>query len=665
MKSKQRKKIIKSFAVFACAFSIMGNSVFAAQKFSDVPTTHWAYDAIVRVAEKGIMVGGTTGEYKPNNPLDKFVTARILAVSAGYKYTGLTGEEEKSYNSAYDKNKSIFEIYKKAFTKWNSATDKEIAYLMEKGIITEQDLGQFVVKDDSGKESLRALSRQEAAVFISRLMGKTGEASMFTPSNLFADDSKINPSAKPYVYYLRSIGILSGDTNNMFTPNGAVTRATMAIMLDKALNLSGGAGSSQSAGTNTAINQQLPSSAGTVQAETIIGTIEKIHIGIHALQLKYTSGEVKLIKLDNTANILIDGQRGTINDLKENMTFTGIVKNGIVTEISAQSVKTPVQNETIPVSPGTSAVQQTIVGIVKEVNNSSTPKTIAIEIKLINPGGGIITQKENYTLDNGAAVTKGGKAYDFSSVSVNDIITAKVYGNKIASMDIEEKNREFTGVVLDKKTDDTLGKQYYEIEDNNGNIHELIADSSSYLSRKGTGKVKFKEVRIGDSVEITAEYSTIKELYAYGSKSTKEGTVKEIHMLQNDLSYIVLQDSNGKTQKYNIISGDFERYNIRINDAVELYLDSKEIEDIAVSNAKSTGYYVGYIEEVGNKYVYVKPVLSSTNTIRASIDGNTLIIDGSNGSSVKTSKLYRNMKVYIKYVNTKSDLAKSIIILEN
>ena len=254
--------------------SLYSSSVFA-MNFKDVPQIFWAYQYINDVAEKGFITADAAGYFKPNDNINKFDTAKILAKVAGYKYTDLTDDDKSFYNDAYDKYKSLLTSYAKKYTKWSSISDREIAFLLQKNIFTESDLDKFIVKE--GKtEKLRALSKEEAAMYLTKLLGD-----LVVPNQMygftFADDSSIAADYKPYVYCLYKSGIITGDDKNKFSPKTAVTKTTLSVMLSKTLKF---------------IEDNK-----VQKVDTISGTIDKVYSGIGAVQIISESGSKNVYKV--------------------------------------------------------------------------------------------------------------------------------------------------------------------------------------------------------------------------------------------------------------------------------------------------------------------------------------------------------------------------------
>jgi len=74
---------MKRFTLFVLAVLLFSSATVMAAPFSDVPAAHWAFDAINKLADKGIVQGFPDGKFKGNKGLTRFdlamVTAKMLA----------------------------------------------------------------------------------------------------------------------------------------------------------------------------------------------------------------------------------------------------------------------------------------------------------------------------------------------------------------------------------------------------------------------------------------------------------------------------------------------------------------------------------------------------------------------------------------------------------
>ncbi|HEX4835844.1 MAG TPA: S-layer homology domain-containing protein, partial [bacterium] len=62
----------------ALAFILVAPAAFA-QPFADVPTNHWAYDAIAELAAKGIVEGYPDGTFKGDRAMTRYEMAMVVA----------------------------------------------------------------------------------------------------------------------------------------------------------------------------------------------------------------------------------------------------------------------------------------------------------------------------------------------------------------------------------------------------------------------------------------------------------------------------------------------------------------------------------------------------------------------------------------------------------
>ncbi len=547
---------ILTFTLILVALSI--TTVFAAPTYKDVTSSHWAYSAIVSMADKQYMVGDAAGNFRPDALLDKFETCKILSRIAGYKYTGATEEEQTYYNRAYEKNKAFINKYASLYTRWNSAADKEIAFLLEQEILTAEDLNQFVVKDQSDSERLRALSKEEAAVFIIRLIKKKTEALNFNSSFKFKDDSAMNLIYKPYIYYLKELNIVTGDNNNNYNPRSAVTRAMFAVMLDKSLKY-----------YVKPSTKPVEKPNDLIKLQTISGTIDNIYPQLKGIQIVTPDGEKKIYKLSSMVSVYIDNFLKTVDDLQEGMDIIGIVISDEITDIKAQT-----KAAQKPIEP------QTFEGYVVSTDKDGDVNTITIELRNLNPRGEIISQNRTYSLKADTEIKRGKNNVEFSTITSREIVTATVVGDEAVSLILEERDLEIkNGIVLDKRLDEET--PVFVVKNPEGKEFELQFMPESIATRFGVITTDLNQIRIGDLVNIKANYNQIVTIYAQGSLTTIEGTVEEI-FISKERSYIRLAMANNVVKKYEILSKNVDIYSLRLGAKVSVKLQSQEVESVKV-----------------------------------------------------------------------------------
>lgn len=683
----KKGRFIRAAAVSLAAAISVPSAAFAAE-FKDVPKTFWAYNAIEEITSQGLMVGDFSGNFNPDSYIDKFDTSRILAKVLGYNYGSATQQDNEYYENLYQEKKSFIDQYAKAFTKWNSSSDREIAFLLDKGVLKNEDLNQFVIRSTEGKEQLRALSREEFAVFLVRMMGKTDEAAKYQITDKFSDDASINSAKRQSVYYLKSLGIISGTTDNKFNPNGAVTRADFCVLLNNTLKYMG-----KTISADTTASSSAGDSGSVVNnIETVSGSLDKYFPSLNVIQLSVGTTQ-KLYKVTSGAAVKIDGFNGSLSELKEGMTITALLNNSEVVQIDASS-SLPQTTETIqPVQP-TQTVQaaespqqietQTqsasasgsitatiseddltmIVGSVESVNESS----ITLSYRMVNSRDEINTQSKTYTFADNAVLTRNSSAITAADISTDDIASAKILGSKVYYLDVEGGS-----LVLNNGT---LVKKYYNssknmpalvIETNDGKSYELYVTEDSKIARNTEDETPWNDLKVGDKVSFRTNLNKIESLEATGESRSLEGYVTSVRM-ESDGSYIgVSENENGTDAKlYPVDINSVDLYSVRVGDKVKMYLESDEVSTVNVRKSGGSNTVTGYVTSVKSTYILIEAYEdASSSRKKIKVDSDTAVLSSVTGKKIKVSALDEDMKVYVVLDDDDSSLAKTITVLSN
>ena len=528
-------------------------TVAASPRFPDVPTDHWAYTAINNVSDRGFMVANTLGEFGPGDFLSKFDTARILASVVGFRPIGQSPEEAAFINAAYANNSALLQEMANTYTRWNSTVNREIAYLLELGILTSADLRNFVIINNE-QEQLRALSRQEAARFLVRVAGLSDDAARGSYAQLFNDDGAIDPALRHYVYFLRAAGVIGGDDLGNFRPNGAVDRATFAVLLDRTMAVSVAQGP---------------------QIEMVSGSIAVIFNQLRAIQIQTDTGS-PVRRVSPAASITINGEPGSFEALSAGMSLTGTLENNVLialTTTGEREAPLPAPEPPTPAPPAyepPAAIYNTLRGVLTDFDDN----TITIEINFISPTNIIYTEELTFVL-NQTAVFLGNDSVSISALEAGDIVTLTISGDRVREIRAVERDRTFIGVLRDRIINPDFDTITYAIY-YNGQVSQFNIPAFAVLEREGRGVVLPHQIRIGDRVEVVANQVDIIRLFAFSQISSVDGTVIETSFRQHLSSVTV--NVNGVNQTYYITGTIDGMHDLVVGQRVRLRLDSMEIE---------------------------------------------------------------------------------------
>ena len=181
-------------------------------KFDDCADITWALNAIEKLAGKGIIGGIGNGKYAPKS--------NVTHVEALAMVMRLTGDAKE----AEGMGKKVHPFYQGILPNWGYGY---IFMAIEKGILLPEELKDFNPNQPA--------KRHEIAKYIIRAMGETEEALEHMDEKLdFKDSSAVPDKSVGYVYLVSELKIMIGNEKNMFKPMDPVTRAEMAVLLDRA-----------------------------------------------------------------------------------------------------------------------------------------------------------------------------------------------------------------------------------------------------------------------------------------------------------------------------------------------------------------------------------------------------------------------------------------------
>lgn len=182
--------------------------VSLAAGYGDVPRTHWAYADIMSMQERGL-IQGSGGRFRPNESISKQAFLSMVCRTAG-----LDDRELQSGGN------------------W---ADPAVAYAVYQGWCDEEEITATNRKEP--------VSRELAAKLLVNALFQE-ELGRQTPPD-FRDAAQISRDRLPYVQTAAALGLLKGYEDDHFDPQGSLTRAAAAALLNRVLRLREAAASPQ------------------------------------------------------------------------------------------------------------------------------------------------------------------------------------------------------------------------------------------------------------------------------------------------------------------------------------------------------------------------------------------------------------------------------------
>ena len=191
-------------------FSLYGIGYKAPATFSDIKD-HWAEDDIQFVAARGLLNGTGNNQFSPDGAMTRgmFVTAlgRLAGIDpAGCQSGTFTDVKADAYYAPY------------------------VEWANQNNIVNGTGDGQFSPDQSITRE-------QMAAILVNYAKATGFTLPKVHEENTFADSADISTWAKDAVKSTQMAGVLVGKGNNHFDPQGTATRAEVAAMLRRFLEL--------------------------------------------------------------------------------------------------------------------------------------------------------------------------------------------------------------------------------------------------------------------------------------------------------------------------------------------------------------------------------------------------------------------------------------------
>lgn len=181
--------------------------------FDDIDSVPWAEDAIVTLAEKGIINGKGDNKFCPNDYItrEEFVTLVAKAFLSDYSVS------EISFADVND-------------NEWYTENIKKVCAA---GVVKGVSDNVFGLGENILRQDICTMLYRTAEVIGSDLETESDVTA-------FADDALISDYAKAAVYALKNKNVVNGVDETNFAPLDLATRAEAAKMLYKMLDLRGG-----------------------------------------------------------------------------------------------------------------------------------------------------------------------------------------------------------------------------------------------------------------------------------------------------------------------------------------------------------------------------------------------------------------------------------------
>lgn len=433
--------------------------------FSDVDETlDWARMSIDKMFAKGIFTGYPGDIFKPRSSI-----TNLEAIITALRIMG--------WEQEVDDVKTIPSSVKKLNVSWSRGY-YYIALAVEKGLIEPDELKGF--------NPNAAAKRYEVARLVVRALDKEDEAQDHMKDKLSFKDAKAIPKdAVGYVYVITDMGLMQGDNKGLFKPQDPITRAEMAVLVNRL--------------------------DGTLEPEDknkLAGTVEDIDEEDLTITIKNSYGEKTYDIIDNVP-VYIDEKYRDLEDLDEGDRVE-LVLNSDGDVVFIQVLEEDVEQEPVTVS---------AKGFVTDVDEDD--ETVSLFTYIDDEDEGFVgVLKENNV---------EGWHYELSTVYGTYVLTGDTDGlEDYVGKQIVVEGTLKIGASIYMSGDLIDVENFYPVK--TASVATFNVDDDTEITIDGESE-KLSDIEVGDFARIKAEDETASEIEAYSFRERiqdQEGETDEI-----------------------------------------------------------------------------------------------------------------------------------------
>jgi len=510
--------------------------VFAANTFSDVTKSNefsWAYEYVENMSSLGLIKGYEDGTFKPSKQVSRMDAFALFA-----RLMGSNNELNAEFlESAKEQYKDILASYALSYV------EGDVAYLMARGVLTQDELNTYF----QGNKKTEPMPRSEAVVLITKAMLSEQTAKNEVLVDLdFTDVAQIPKAAKQYVYFVSQKGIIKGMADGSFSPNTAVTRAEIAVMLSKTCDI---------------VNYSFD-----------LVTIVSIDETSRNIKIKDQDGEKFTIGYTDDARFYVGGELTVPSKVKAGKTavLTYIVEDDEPKLAFLDTVEEKIE------------VEETKAVIFKSYQTKGNTMFVnCIDVAL--------DTTDAYPCDSDVSVLIDGAESNINKLKDGDYVTIGLNDDTIVQISAMQKNTTIEAVI---EQISTLGTITISSDEEEFNGITLSVDKDAIFNKNGDSS-NFAALGRGDKVKLTLEYGIVTRVVSTSATKTVTGTLTS-YTIAGTPTITITKD--GATNTYDVSPSatvkigteDAKLSDFAIGANLTLTVESDVVKKISAADSTST-----------------------------------------------------------------------------
>ncbi len=200
-----KRKLVALISAILLFPGVISATAYSSQDFTDVPSTFWAYEPIMEMADAGIINGTGEGVFSPSLTVS---AAQFLTLVGRVAFPEIETDPGESWYGPY--------VAAAQNAGWLNGTSIDPSNPTEGGV-----------------------TRYDMAVVLSKAGEKLGSVAGTINIGEIKDYDQVPENYKPFVKTVYGQGLIKGDANGNFSGANTMTRAEVAMVIWRLLKLAG------------------------------------------------------------------------------------------------------------------------------------------------------------------------------------------------------------------------------------------------------------------------------------------------------------------------------------------------------------------------------------------------------------------------------------------
>ena len=601
---KKFKRIIASLLCVTLVSVLTAAPVFALT-FPDVEndaTVSWAKSAINSMTDKGYIKGYEDGTFKPQQAISKIEALLLMS--------RIMGVDEADYEMSVDWADAEYET---TVTAINTQYPDELSYLMYLNVLNLTDLRNYA----SSANANTSLLRWQAAYLMVKLVGRDKDAQELEikDKSIYSDFDKIPAEAQKYVLYARNANLMNGmgkddNGNDYFSPETTLTRAQMAVLLDRAISL--------------------------LDRTATLGTVEDIDYKTGAVTVTTTDGRSEGCELDDNSVIKFEGKDAAVDDIElgDEIMITFTCGSPRLVEAIAGT--------------GASTASSKAYGVISNLSSANGRQQIVIKDAEDE------SKTATYTLASNCTYTVRGTKAGFNDLKVGNNVELTLTGDQVTSVIVNERETSASGLFDGINSNNNSDQSYIILYDeSSGDTTEYALSTGNINVTRNGAVANIRDLAKGDKVKLTMTNGKVTAISATSETSNYVGTIEEI-ILSSKPEITINIDGQLKTYgmststKVKVNEVESTIYDLRPGNSASIVVDGNVLASIESSSSGSYGKTAvsGKVQSINTTLKVISVLNQSGGTDTIYYDSSTTFLKSDGKSaSVKDIKTGNSLNV--------------------